>query len=144
MPGMIDGHAHAWARADLERAAQFGVTTEFDMWADPAFAQEMSAEQEDTGAPDRADHFSAINPATTPGGRISVRRAGVAVAVRAGGGTTWVVIGRSGVVARRASDVTSSRSTMPAVAPSINQTPRWRLTRSGVGALASRTQSRTP
>lgn len=68
MPGMIDGHAHAWVRTDLERAAQFGVTTELDMWTDPAFAQEMSSEQEDTGAPDRADHYSAISPATTPGG----------------------------------------------------------------------------
>lgn len=31
IPGLLDSHAHAWQRADLERAAQFGVTTEFDM-----------------------------------------------------------------------------------------------------------------
>ena len=30
LPGLIDSHAHAWQREDLERAAQFGVTTEFD------------------------------------------------------------------------------------------------------------------
>lgn len=68
MPGMIDGHAHAWSRWELERAAYFGVTTELDMWTDLAFAQEMLAEQEETGAPDRADHHSAIHPATTPEG----------------------------------------------------------------------------
>lgn len=68
MPGMLDGHAHAWQRADLERAAQFGVTTEFDMWSDLAFIQAMTAEQESTGAPDRADVFSAIHPATVTEG----------------------------------------------------------------------------
>ncbi len=68
LPGLIDAHAHAWARRDLERAAQFGVTTEMDMWTDRRFANRMRREQERTGAPDRADHFSAINPATTPEG----------------------------------------------------------------------------
>ena len=68
LPGLIDGHAHAWERWDLERAAQFGVTTEFDMWSDLTFVQEMTAEQEDTGATDRADQFSAIHPATVPEG----------------------------------------------------------------------------
>ena len=68
MPGMLDSHAHAWQRSDLERAAQFGVTTEFDMWSDLAFVQEMAQEQQLTGAPDRADHFSAIHPATVTEG----------------------------------------------------------------------------
>ncbi|MFY0538806.1 amidohydrolase family protein [Nannocystis pusilla] len=68
MPGMLDSHAHAWQRGDLERAAQFGVTTEFDMWSDLAFIQAMTAEQESTGAPDRADVFSAIHPATVTEG----------------------------------------------------------------------------
>ena len=68
MPGMLDSHAHAWQRGDLERAAQFGVTTEFDMWSDLAFIQAMTAEQESTGAQDRADVFSAIHPATVTEG----------------------------------------------------------------------------
>lgn len=68
MPGMLDSHAHAWQRADLERAAQFGVTTEFDMWSDLAFVQQMTEEQALTGAPDRADIFSAIHPATVTEG----------------------------------------------------------------------------
>lgn len=68
MPGMLDSHAHAWQRADLERAAQFGVTTEFDMWSDLVFIQQMTHEQELTGAPDRADVYSAIHPATVTEG----------------------------------------------------------------------------
>lgn len=68
LPGIIDAHAHAHSRQDLERAAQFGVTTELDMWTRQAFAASMRREQERTGAPYRADVFSAINPATTPEG----------------------------------------------------------------------------
>ncbi len=68
LPGLLDSHAHAWQRGDLERAAQFGVTTEFDMWSDLAFIQEMTQEQQQTGAPDRADVFSAIHPATVTEG----------------------------------------------------------------------------
>lgn len=68
LPGLLDSHAHAWQREELERAAQFGVTTEFDMWSDLAFIQAMTAEQEDTGATDRADVFSAIHPATVTEG----------------------------------------------------------------------------
>lgn len=68
MPGMIDGHAHARTRQELERALVFGVTTEFDMWTLPHFAASMRREQDRTGAPYRADFFSAINPATVPEG----------------------------------------------------------------------------
>lgn len=68
MPGMIDGHAHARSRHELERAAMFGVTTEMDMWSTPQFARSARREQERNGAPYRADHLSAINPATTPEG----------------------------------------------------------------------------
>ncbi len=64
LPGMIDSHAHARSRQELERAIQFGVTTEMDMWTLPHFAASMKREQERTGAPYRADFFSAINPAT--------------------------------------------------------------------------------
>ena len=68
MPGIIDGHAHARSRQELERAIQFGVTTEMDMWTLPEFAASVRREQERTGAPYRADHFSAISPATVPEG----------------------------------------------------------------------------
>ena len=66
LPGMIDSHAHARSRQELERALQFGVTTEMDMWTLPQFAASMRREQQRTGAPYRADLFSAISPATLP------------------------------------------------------------------------------
>lgn len=69
MPGIIDSHAHAWSRQELERAVQFGVTTEMDMWTDPRFARRMHREQERRGGvTDRADFFSAISPAAYPEG----------------------------------------------------------------------------
>ena len=68
LPGMIDAHAHARTRQELERAIQFGVTTELDMWTTKHFAASMRREQERTGAPYRADFFSAISPATLPEG----------------------------------------------------------------------------
>lgn len=68
LPGLIDSHAHAKSRDDLERAAHFGVTTEMDMWSPPGFAQSMRREQDHGDAFDRADLFSAINPATPPEG----------------------------------------------------------------------------
>ncbi|AUX39599.1 amidohydrolase [Sorangium cellulosum] len=68
MPGFIDSHAHARTREELERAAQFGVLTELDMWTTRPFARSMRREQDRTGAPYRADFFSAISPATTPEG----------------------------------------------------------------------------
>jgi imidazolonepropionase-like amidohydrolase len=64
LPGMIDAHAHAQVRENLERALQFGVTTELDMWNRRGFVAAMKREQERTGAPYRADLYSAINPAT--------------------------------------------------------------------------------
>ncbi|MFL6203343.1 MAG: amidohydrolase family protein [Thermoanaerobaculia bacterium] len=68
LPGFIDSHAHAWSREELERAAVFGVTTEMDMWSSPHFVASTRREQERNGAPYRADHFSAINPATVQEG----------------------------------------------------------------------------
>jgi hypothetical protein len=68
LPGFIDGHAHAWSREELERAAVFGVTTEMDMWSSPHFAASTRREQQRNGAPYRADHLSAINPATVEEG----------------------------------------------------------------------------
>jgi imidazolonepropionase-like amidohydrolase len=68
MPAMIDAHSHAHSRQDLERAAQWGVTTELDMWNQPAFVASIKREQQRSGAPYRADLYSAISPATLPGG----------------------------------------------------------------------------
>ncbi|MEA2599600.1 MAG: hypothetical protein QOF89_592 [Acidobacteriota bacterium] len=68
MPGIVDAHSHARTRQELERAIQFGVTTELDMWTLPQFAARMRREQERNGAPYRADFFSAISPATLPEG----------------------------------------------------------------------------
>src|SRR4051794_35974997 len=67
LPGFIDGHTHAWGDA-LERALVFGVTTELDMFTAPPFAKQMREEQAKTGAPGRADLYSAGYLATAPGG----------------------------------------------------------------------------
>jgi imidazolonepropionase-like amidohydrolase len=67
LPGLIDGHTHSWGNV-LERALLFGVTTELDMFTDPSFARGMRAEQAKTGAPGRADLYSAGYLATAPGG----------------------------------------------------------------------------
>jgi imidazolonepropionase-like amidohydrolase len=62
MPGIIDSHSHARSRQELERALQFGVTTEMDMWTLPQFAASMRREQERNGAPYRADFFFLLTP----------------------------------------------------------------------------------
>ncbi len=67
LPGFIDAHTHTWGDA-LTRAAVFGVTTELDMFTLPSFAAAMRAEQTQSGAPGRADLFSAGYLATVPGG----------------------------------------------------------------------------
>jgi imidazolonepropionase-like amidohydrolase len=68
MPGIIDSHGHARDRYFLERAAQFGITTLMDMWSVNPFATDMVREQRRGQADDRADFFSAINPATVEEG----------------------------------------------------------------------------
>jgi imidazolonepropionase-like amidohydrolase len=67
LPGFIDSHTHTWGDA-LSRAAVFGVTTQLDMFTDPSFARSMREEQAKTGAPGRADLYSAGFLATAPGG----------------------------------------------------------------------------
>jgi imidazolonepropionase-like amidohydrolase len=68
LPGLIDSHTHAFGNA-LERALQFGVTTELDMFTEHRFAAQMRAEQRQAqGAPGRADLFSAGTLVTSPGG----------------------------------------------------------------------------
>jgi imidazolonepropionase-like amidohydrolase len=68
MPGIIDSHGHARERWELERAAQFGITTLMDMQSVNPFATQMYREQRRGEAHDRADFFSAINPATVEEG----------------------------------------------------------------------------
>jgi imidazolonepropionase-like amidohydrolase len=67
LPGFIDSHNHNWGES-LQRALVFGVTTELDMFTAPDFARQMREEQAKTGAPDRADLYSAGDLATVPGG----------------------------------------------------------------------------
>jgi hypothetical protein len=62
MPGIIDSHGHAGERRQLERTAQFGITTLMDMQSANPFATQMYGEQRRGEAHDRADFFSAINP----------------------------------------------------------------------------------
>jgi imidazolonepropionase-like amidohydrolase len=68
LPGLIDGHTHAFDVSHLRQAAVFGVTTELDMFTDHAFAARMRAEQKAGEAKDRADLLSAGTLATPPGG----------------------------------------------------------------------------
>src|SRR6185437_14906073 len=67
LPGLIDSHTHASDDA-LERALRFGVTTELDMFADPAFAAKARAEQAKGPVTTRADLRSAGILVTAPGG----------------------------------------------------------------------------
>ncbi|MGH3912505.1 MAG: amidohydrolase family protein, partial [Pseudonocardiaceae bacterium] len=65
LPGLIDAHVHAFERS-LAQALRFGVTTELDMFADPAkmrVLRQQAAERSDV-----ADIRSAGTGATAPGG----------------------------------------------------------------------------
>lgn len=66
LPGLIDSHTHAFGDS-LERALQFGVTTELDMFSDYRAAATARQEQAE-GVYDRADLFSAGTLVTVPGG----------------------------------------------------------------------------
>ncbi len=67
MPGLIDSHTHTWGDG-LNRSAVFGVTTQLDMFTAVELARGMREEQAKTGAPGRADLFSAGILATAAGG----------------------------------------------------------------------------
>lgn len=67
LPGLIDAHTHVFGDA-LRRALAFGVTTELDMFSDPAQAQRLRAEQHQGRAAARADLFSSGTLVTAPGG----------------------------------------------------------------------------
>ena len=66
LPGLIDAHTHAFGDA-LQRALLFGVTTELDMFTAHQAASAWRAQQQE-GAPDRADVFSAGTLVTAPKG----------------------------------------------------------------------------
>ena len=67
LPGLIDSHTHVWADA-LKEAEIFGVTTEFDMFTDARYMQQIKKEQAEGKDLDLADLRSAGTLATAPGG----------------------------------------------------------------------------
>lgn len=67
LPGLIDAHTHAWGTA-LKEAEIFGVTTEFDMFTDAKYMQQIKKEQADGKDVDFADLRSAGTLATALGG----------------------------------------------------------------------------
>ncbi len=69
LPGLIDAHSHeAASPVALELAIMFGVTTTLDMFSMPQPVARMRTEQLETGAPHRADVYSAGALVTAPGG----------------------------------------------------------------------------
>jgi imidazolonepropionase-like amidohydrolase len=69
LPGLIDSHTHAAFAGSLEQAIVFGVTTELDMFSDPAVYARQRAEAAERN--DLADLRSAGTGATVPGGHPS-------------------------------------------------------------------------
>ena len=68
IPGLIDSHTHSWGPAQAD-ALRFGVTTELDMFTDPAFAATMRPARANPQAPALgADLWSAGMLATVEGG----------------------------------------------------------------------------
>jgi imidazolonepropionase-like amidohydrolase len=65
LPGLIDSHTHV-RPGRLEQAVLFGVTTELDMFADPAQVAELKRKA--AANPEMADLRSAGIGATAPGG----------------------------------------------------------------------------
>jgi imidazolonepropionase-like amidohydrolase len=68
LPGLIDGHTHAFFPDHLKQAVIFGVTTELDMFTGREFAARMRSQQSAGKAFDRADLRSAGTLVTAPGG----------------------------------------------------------------------------
>ncbi len=67
LPGLIDAHVHAYGQA-LADAINFGVTTELDMFTDPALLREVAPARSSLAPVAHADLFSAGWLATVPGG----------------------------------------------------------------------------
>jgi imidazolonepropionase-like amidohydrolase len=68
LPGLIDAHTHTIVETLLQQAPVFGVTTDLDMFTDPATAARIKKEQREGKLLDYADLRSAGYLATTPGG----------------------------------------------------------------------------
>ncbi len=67
MPGLIDSHTHSFGNA-LERALQFGVTTQLDMFTAVPLMTAAKKEQSEGKATGRADLVSSGTLLTAPGG----------------------------------------------------------------------------
>ena len=68
LPGLIDSHTHAYEDKALKQALVFGVTTELDMFGDPAKNRELRAKERAGEATGQADLRSAGVLATAPKG----------------------------------------------------------------------------
>jgi imidazolonepropionase-like amidohydrolase len=68
LPGLIDAHTHTISPASLQQAPIFGVTTDLDMFTDPATAASIKKQQSEGALPAYASLRSAGYLATVPGG----------------------------------------------------------------------------
>ncbi|HEY1585398.1 MAG TPA: amidohydrolase family protein, partial [Polyangia bacterium] len=68
LPGLIDAHTHAYRDDALAQALVFGVTTELDMFGDPAKNRALRKQEIAGVATGQADLRSAGTLATVPGG----------------------------------------------------------------------------
>ena len=68
LPGLIDAHTHTIVETLLQQAPVFGVTTDLDMFTNPATAAAIKAQQQSGKLLDYADLRSAGYLATSPGG----------------------------------------------------------------------------
>lgn len=68
LPGLIDAHTHAYTDDALTQALVFGVTTELEMFGDPAKNRALRARERAGEATGQADLRSAGTLATVPGG----------------------------------------------------------------------------
>src|ERR1039457_90878 len=68
LPGLIDAHTHTIEENLLQQAPVFGVTTDLDMFTDPASAAGIKKQQREGKLLDYADLRSAGYLATAPGG----------------------------------------------------------------------------
>lgn len=68
MPGLLDAHCHiGFQEEGLEQAAALGVTTELDMWGDPARLGALKKEIKQGEHPNAADFRTAGFGASAPG-----------------------------------------------------------------------------
>ncbi len=68
LPGLIDAHTHTHDLAHLEQALAYGVTTELDMYGDPAQSRQLASAVADEAPGAHADLRAAGYGATAPGG----------------------------------------------------------------------------